>query len=199
MPAYHTTSFGDKWYCDVNVNGHLFRTVRQCDSAAEAQNTAAHVAMYETLVTQPIDTSSIGSAGATSTETRNGNKVLREASRALGAPSNPPRTSRSRGSRGKKRKNNHSTPPEPAAKRTKKGPIPASVLHGANTVGLVKSRIAPLQDVETPAEDPLAQLKAVQAGLEGLSPDASYWSLTKSTSLNDLRMTTALVLGFGSG
>ncbi|KAJ5698214.1 hypothetical protein N7462_000219 [Penicillium macrosclerotiorum] len=54
-PSYGPSVFGSQWHCDLAINGHFFRTFKQCDSMAEAQNTVAHHALYQLLVTENID------------------------------------------------------------------------------------------------------------------------------------------------
>lgn len=165
MPGYRTSSYAGKWHCDINVNGHLFRTVRQCGSQGEAQNTAAHVAMYEISISHIIDTSSIAPADVTSvTTTGNGSNVTKkkgnparvgaqatpakggkggsQASQGAALPPKPQQSSNAPGSSKssrKKRKRNNSAPFEPAAKRTKEGgaPNPAPAAGQTNKQGRV--------------------------------------------------------------
>ncbi|KAJ5580164.1 uncharacterized protein N7459_006149 [Penicillium hispanicum] len=55
MPLYSPTVAGSQqWHCDISVNSQLFRTVSPCDSLGEAQNTAAHAALYHLLVTETV-------------------------------------------------------------------------------------------------------------------------------------------------
>ncbi|KAJ5175539.1 uncharacterized protein N7482_001416 [Penicillium canariense] len=54
-PSYATSIMGNLWHGDLLVNGYFFRTFRQCESMAEAQNTVSHSAMYQLLVTENID------------------------------------------------------------------------------------------------------------------------------------------------
>lgn len=204
MPGYDTTtSFGNKWHGDVIVNCHLFRTVRQCDSPDEAQNTAAHAALYQIFVNESsssLDAGTILPADppAFPDKASSGDVVLKRedspadmiTSAAPAQEAAPPTQS--------------SVPAANPAKvtktsrRRKKGVLTPQQLpggpKGANLEPLGNSRWAPIEVVpqETP-QDPLGQLKAVQAGLKELHRTASFYKLMKSKSL-DLRKWWPLLL-----
>lgn len=213
IPGYNVTTFANKWHCDVSVNYHLFRTVKQCETPGEAQNTAAHAALYEILANETLDTGAIlppdpptliETVSSGETKVKREDSVINVVNQAAPAQASIPstqttalaakptrvtKTSRRRQRKGatppqQPPKKGQQSPPkkgqQPPAKRSQKKPEGPK---NANLEPLVNRRLAPVKVVQEPVEDPLAQLKVVQAGLEELHATASYYRMMKSKSI----------------
>lgn len=58
-PIYNGSVLGNQWHCEVVVGGVYFRTFKGFENVNEAQNSVAHHALYQLLVTDHIDVGDI--------------------------------------------------------------------------------------------------------------------------------------------
>lgn len=241
-PGYNGSILGTQCFCDVLVNGQVFRTARQCATAEEAQNTVAHFALHQLFIAEePFSEGSI-LPGDTSADflarrpvgpplrsipvySRNAQVDVRECvsrPKAQGftatledelqdliLDSHPkraqeraqrPKPSKIEGPfqpqkvnkrKGKNKNKNKNKPPikqpqqkaNPPARRSQNKANPPvnqdRIKSNSNMVPLRYNRLPLLEQPEV-AEDKLAMLKAVQAGLNELHATASYWRLLNS-------------------
>lgn len=181
--------------------------MKQCESPGEAQNTAAHAALYEILVNETLDTGAIlppdpppaltetVSSGETKVKKREdylASVIIKAAPAQASAPSTQTAALAAKPTKvtkaSRRRQKKGTTPPQPPPKKgqqppAKKGQKKPEGPKNANLEPLVNRRLAPVKVAEKTAEDPLAQLKVVQAGLEELHATASYYRMMKSKSI----------------
>lgn len=185
----------------------FFRTTRQCASQSESENTAAHEALYQLLVTEMIDPSTIlppdaplltmgvgskitvpkkqdsGSSIQKPALVTTGNKATKQSGKSSGRASVPaPKPAQSgpaRSTRASRRKKGKPPPPPPPPSKKRKRRQGSEELPNANLVPLENSRFVPLVEPDV-VEDPLAMLKAVKTALDRLHYTASYYRIMKS-------------------
>lgn len=193
MPLYSPFPYGDQWLCNVQAQNRAFSFEIKSDSLGQAQNTAAHNALFRLLIS--VDYPEIHAADTPDNITFR----LQDAEKRKANP--PPVPKLTRGRRKRKRallEANHT--------QVKKGPVsraavvkasakqatrsarrlvsaqPKPMMNGTNNANLVpveNSRLGPLEIMEI-VEDPLKALKDLQTNLCSMPSDASYHSLMKS-------------------
>lgn len=186
----------------------FFRTTRQCESQGESENTAAHEALYQLLVTEIIDPSTIlpldaplltmgvgskitvpkkqdsGPSIQKPALVTTGNKAIKQSGKSSGHASvpapMPAQSGPAQSTRASRRKKGKPPPPPPPPSSKKRKRRQGSEgLPNANLVPLENSRFVPLVEPEV-VEDPLAMLKAVKTALDRLHYTASYYRIMKS-------------------
>ena len=185
----------------MSVQDKIFRTVRECNTLAEAQNTAAHISLYQLVVVEsndlglssfanlPTSSSSVAAAGGAGTADISMQKQCAELLRS-GITRNPNRANRSPRYGGvgkgatrlaKSRRGRR----QPKAKKSKapqqqpQNPLPV-VARSSNMIPLVSSRLPPIPDNAKPPEDPLAKLKNIEKEIKLLSSRASFRKVMES-------------------
>ncbi|KAJ5201547.1 uncharacterized protein N7498_006210 [Penicillium cinerascens] len=243
-PGYNGSVLDAQYFCDVLVNGQVFRTARQCATAEEAQNTVAHIALHQLFTAEelfgegsilpadtPLDLPADFHARPAGPPLRpihvNSRNTLLDVRERVSHPqvqgftvaledelqdlildSHPkraqeraqrpkpskiegpfqPQKVKKRKARNKNKNKNKNKPPaeqpqqkaKPVAQRPQnkaKPPVNQDrTKSNSNMVPLRYNRL-PLLEQPDVAEDKLAMLKAVQAGLNELHATASYWRL----------------------
>jgi hypothetical protein len=64
-PMYSASVLGNQWYCELVVAGMYFRSFKGFDSASLAQNSVAHHALHQLLVTDRMDVGDVLPASST--------------------------------------------------------------------------------------------------------------------------------------
>ena len=170
----------------------------------EAQNTAAHAALYQLLATTTVRSEVIMPAGEPSsfngdrrklpcsviqlstevagTPESNSIESLRQSLRQALRRSKKPEYSRRRG----KKKANTQAQPVLQERKVKKKAIKSTgataPCGNANRIPLTKCRLSPIDQIMDMAEDPLATLRAIQKKLGELDSNASFFRIMKSRS-----------------
>lgn len=193
MPLYTPFPYGDQWLCNVQAQSRAFSFEIKSDSLGQAQNAAAHNALFRLLIA--VDYPEIHAADAP-------DNIKFSPQAAEKRKANPPRMPKlTRGQRKRKR-----ALLETNQAQVKKGPAsqavvvqasakpltrsarrlvsaqPKPMMNGTNNANLVpveNSRLDPLEIMEID-KDPLKALKDLQADLCSMPSDASYNSLMKS-------------------
>lgn len=201
-PLYRPSSNGNLWHCDISVKDNLFRTVRECKSLGEAQNTAAHTSLHQLMVIGDPSSGSFCNLPTTaSTAAKNADPPVslsmeKQCAEILhsGKALYPKKQARPPQYAGVAK----AVPPSTMSKRARKKlnarqsqerlqpslPPPASsssvVARSSNKIPLTKSRLAPITEVSKPVEDPLASLRRIERELKQLKPPAPFRKIMES-------------------
>lgn len=208
---YRPSSNGNLWHCDISVKDRLFRTVRECKSLGEAQNTAAHTSIHQLMVIESDELSSGSfcnlpttfSMAATNTNPPVSLSMEKQCAEILHSgktlyPKKQPRPPQYAGIA-------KVVPPSTMSKRARKKfnarqnqerlqsslPPPDSsssvVARSSNKIPLTNSRLAPIPEVSKPVEDPLANLRRIEKELKQLKSRASFRKIMESKSTKPSR------------